>query len=182
MYCWKKKQSFTVEKGSIVNYTLLINKADHLGSALTAGSATASFSAVTGISGKVSTGYAAAGVVKAAQQLKPYAEGGGHHPAAQSAFNGNVLYNAKSALAIPNSVLNKMGISHKAITGVQHTLYSAFAKTGQVLSWDSMAKIETQALIKSGVDPTTAKVWVDTSIKALKETGIINPTRIPWGE
>lgn len=150
--------------------------------AVVAGSATASTSAVMaglGVGG-AATGGVAAG--KAAEQLRPYAQGLGHHPAAQAAFRGDLAYNYRTALAVPKTLLEKMNISHSTITGFQQGLYRAFAQTGKTLNWDTLAKIETQALTKAGVDAKVAEAWVTKAIQSLKDSGVICPTRIPWGD
>jgi len=50
--------------------------------------------------------------------LQPYGgPGGGHHVPAKSAFNGAAGYDANEALAVPNSELARLGVSHAQITG-----------------------------------------------------------------
>lgn len=74
-----------------------------------------------------------------------------------------------------------MGIRHSAITGAQSTLYRQFAATGQRLTWETAAKIEKQALVAAGMRPGMASSTVDGAISALRESGVKEPTRIPWG-
>jgi RHS repeat-associated protein len=120
--------------------------------------------------------------VAGAAELKPYGgSGGGHHPVAKSAFTGAANYDAKAALAIPNAELTRLGVNHATVTGAQMTGYTAFAKTGATLTWESMQEIEVQALIKGGMKSDMAKSTVQTAIQALKDAGVAGPTRIPWG-
>jgi len=107
--------------------------------------------------------------------------GGGHHVPAKSAFNGAAGYDALKALAIPNAELDALNISHSVVTGAQMTGYRAFAKTGEQLTWNAMNKIETNALIRGGMNPEMAQRTVTKAIDALKTSGVTGPTRIPWG-
>jgi hypothetical protein len=100
---------------------------------------------------------------------------------AKSAFRGAAGYDPAEALAIPNAELERLGISHSAITGAQNTLYRQFAATGQQLTWSSAASIERQALIAAGMQPGMAASTVDEAIAALRASGVQGPTRIPWG-
>jgi hypothetical protein len=77
--------------------------------------------------------------------------------------------------------LKKLGVSHSDVTVAQMGLYKAFAKTGEKLTWDAMAKIETQALVKGGMKESMAQNTVATAINALQKAGVKEPTRIPWG-
>jgi hypothetical protein len=72
-------------------------------------------------------------------------------------------------------------LRHTTITGAQNTLYSAYAKLGKPLTWEAIESIETQALVKSGMDPGRAAATVRETIKALIASGVKEPTRIPWG-
>jgi hypothetical protein len=117
-----------------------------------------------------------------AAELRPYGgSGGGHHVPAKSGFEGAPGYNPSEALAIPNAELAKLGVSHPTVTGAQAQLYRAFAQTGQTLTWEAMEAIETQALIRGGMDASQALATVRKAIAALKEAGVSGPTRIPWG-
>jgi uncharacterized protein RhaS with RHS repeats len=114
--------------------------------------------------------------------LKSYGgPGGGHHVPAKSAFTGAANYDANVALAIPNSQLASLGVSHSAVTGAQMTGYQAFAKTGEALTWEVMATIEANALVRGGMAESMANITVNQAIQALKDTGVSGPTRIPWG-
>lgn len=107
--------------------------------------------------------------------------GGGHHVPAKSAFNGAAGYDAKAALAVPNSELARLGVSHSQITGAQASLYRQFAATGETLTWDAMSSIERQALVAGGMNSAQASSTVSRAIAALQEAGVSGPTRIPWG-
>ncbi len=113
--------------------------------------------------------------------LKPYSEDGGHHIPAKRVFEGDPAYNPSEVLAIPNAELKALGLRHTTITGAQKTLYSAYAKLGKPLTWEAVESIETQALVKSGLDPARAAATVSETIKALIASGVKEPTRIPWG-
>lgn len=129
----------------------------------------------------ITVGITSLGAAQAAE-LQPYGgPGGGHHIPAQSAFRGAAGYNATEALAIPNAELARLGVSHATVTGAQQTLYRAFAQTGQVLTWEAIETIETQALIRGGMNSDTALATVRQAIQALKDAGVSGPTRIPWG-
>ena len=115
--------------------------------------------------------------------LQPYGgPGGGHHVPAQSAFEGAPGYDANAAPAIPNSELARLGLNHlKVITPAQRAGYMAFAKTGSPLTWEAVAKIETQALVKAGMNQSMAQNTVQQAIQQLRSMGVAQPTRIPWG-
>jgi hypothetical protein len=113
--------------------------------------------------------------------LAPYAEGLCHHIPAKSAFRGAAGYADDVALAIPKAELERLGIRHADITGAQSTLYRQLAKSGEPLTWSSAASVERQALIRAGMDEHTARLTVDRAIKALRDSGVQQPTRIPWG-
>jgi hypothetical protein len=118
----------------------------------------------------------------AAAQLRPYGgPGGGHHVPAQSAFRGAAGYDPNAALAIPNAELARLGVRHELVTGAQMTGYRALAQSGGTLTWEAVAQIETQALIRGGMQPATAQATVQQAIQALKNAGVSGPTRIPWG-
>lgn len=112
--------------------------------------------------------------------LLPYGIGSGHHIPAKSAFAGMLGYDAESALAIPISELVRLNVYHPAVTGAQMTAYKAFAKTGETLTWEVMERIETQALIRGGMEAETARLTVQQAIQSLKSVGIPGPVRIPW--
>jgi hypothetical protein len=115
-------------------------------------------------------------------ELKPYNQGGGHHVPSKRAFEGAPNYDAKKALAIPNAELKRLKIDHFTdITPEQMKLYKAFAATGKPLTWEAIAKLETEALVKAKMEPTMARATVDKAIQALKESGVPGPVRIPWG-
>jgi hypothetical protein len=115
-------------------------------------------------------------------KLKPYGgPGGGHHVPAQSAFRGAPGYNANSALAIPNSELARLGVSHSAVTGAQRSGYTALARSGAPLSWASVSRVEVNALVRGGMSPTMARSTVRRAVQALRQSGVTAPTRIPWG-
>jgi carbamoylphosphate synthase large subunit len=50
--------------------------------------------------------------------------------------------------------------------------YVAFAKTGQPLTWEAIAKIETEALVEAKVSPEMARATVAKALKALKDAGV----------
>lgn len=101
---------------------------------------------------------------------------------AKRAFEGTPRYDANKALAIPKNELERLNISHnKVVTPQQRRAYMDFAKKGQPLTWDVIAEIETEVLVKSGLEPGIASATVAKSIKALKDAGVAGPVRIPWG-
>lgn len=92
-------------------------------------------------------------------------------------------YDPNKALAIPNAELQKFGIDHiKKLTPAQMKRYKTFAKTGQPLTWEAIAMIETEALVEAGMTLDVAKVTVAKAIQALKDSGVADPVRIPWGK
>lgn len=111
-----------------------------------------------------------------------YASQGGHHPMAKSAFEGVSGYDYKSALTISQSKLTEFGVKHSTITGQQKMLYSAFNKTGESLTMETMKQIEIKAMTNSGVPLDYAKNAVEKAITALVESGVTQPSRIPWGK
>jgi hypothetical protein len=115
-------------------------------------------------------------------EMKPYGgPGGGHHTPPKKAFEGAPGYDKNKALAIPNNVMESLGIRHPRVTGEQAKLYNAFAKTGKSLTWEVIEEIETKALIAGGADAGQALATVRKAIQALKDAGVAGPTRIPWG-
>jgi hypothetical protein len=122
-------------------------------------------------------------VAQEAVTLRPYGgKGGGHHVAAKKAFEGGPGYDVDAALAIPREELARLKIYHSSITGAQQTLYREFARSGKRLTWDTMERIETEALVRSGLNPNVARATVRKAIEALKDSGISGPTRIPWSK
>lgn len=118
----------------------------------------------------------------AAAELRPYGgPGGGHHVPAKSAFTDAAGYDANKALTISNAELERLGVNHGLVSGAQMTGYKAFAKTGGKLTWDVVESIETQALVRGGMQLDIAQAAVRKAIQALKASGVSGPTRIPWG-
>jgi hypothetical protein len=113
--------------------------------------------------------------------LQPYNKGGGHHVPAKRAFEGAPGYDANKALAIPKAELERLAINHNMVTTEQMKAYKAFAQTGQPLTWDAIAKIEAEALVKAGMKPDVARATLAKAIQVLKDAGIPAPLRIPWG-
>ncbi len=116
--------------------------------------------------------------------LTPYGgPGGGHHVPAQAVFRGAAYYDANAAPAISNSEMSRLGVDHMGgVTPAQQTLYRAFSKTGNPLTWEAVERIETQALIRGGLNPNTAARTVQQAIQQLKNAGVSGPTHIPWGQ
>jgi hypothetical protein len=114
--------------------------------------------------------------------LRPYGgHGGGHHVPAKRAFEGAPGYNPNTALAIPNEELARLGVTnHFTITSAQQAGYRALAQSGAPLTWEAMATIETNALIRAGMASDVARATVNRAIQALQKAGI-QPIRIPWG-
>lgn len=136
--------------------------------------------------GKAALGKAAAAAERKlageAAALRPFGGGGGgHHIPAKRAFEGAAGYDAKAALAIPRNELARLNVKHSSITGAQKTLYREFAKTGEKLSWEVVERIETEALVRAGLDARVAQATVRTAIEALKRDGVPGPITIPWG-
>lgn len=114
--------------------------------------------------------------------LEPYrGPGGGHHVPAKKAFEGAKGYDPNKALAISNAELQRLGANHGLITTEQMRAYRAFSKTGQPLTWEVVAEIETKALIEGRMNAEIARSTVARAIQALKAAGIKVPVRIPWG-
>ncbi|MBE7659942.1 hypothetical protein [Tenacibaculum finnmarkense] len=114
----------------------------------------------------------------------------GHHPLAKIAFKGDDFYNFKKAFSVSSNKLQEVwdaanlnlpSISvHSKITGQQNSLYSAFKKTGEVLTLNKMAEIEIKAMVNIGIPENIAKGWVIKSLENLKEQGVKMITNIPW--
>lgn len=117
-----------------------------------------------------------------AAELKPYNQGQGHHAPAKRAFEGAPNYDAKKALAVPNAELQRLGVDHDKITQSQRKAYIDLSKTGASLTWDAVAKIEVDALVKGEMKLETAKATVAKAIQVLKDSGVPGPMRIPWGK
>lgn len=77
--------------------------------------------------------------------------------------------------------LGVIWLKHAIVTGAQHKRYKEFAETGQPLTWEAVAKIETQALIDAKMSADVAQATVAKAIQALKDVGVAAPVRIPWG-
>ena len=78
-----------------------------------------------------------------------------------------------------NAELERLGLNHNMITGARASLYTAFAKTEEKLTWESMASIETAALVKAKMDPGLARATVDRAIEALKEAALPDRLEFP---
>jgi hypothetical protein len=107
--------------------------------------------------------------------------GGGHHIPAKSAFDGDPMYNPKTAPAIPNAEMENLGVEHRTVTATQRQLYRAYARENKPLTWDVVQDIETKALTDGGMSQPTAAATVSKAIRVLKAAGIKAPTRVPWG-
>ncbi len=101
---------------------------------------------------------------------------------AKKAFEGVAGYNPRSALTISQSKLSQFGVKHSTITGQQHSLYKAFSKTGDTLTIDAMKQIEIKAMTNSGVPMDYATNAVEKAIQGLLDSGVTQPSRIPWGK
>jgi len=114
--------------------------------------------------------------------LRPYGgPGGGHHVPARSVFAGSLEYDVNAAPAIPNAEMFQLGVTHSSVTGAQMTGYRTLARSGGAITWENVATIETNALIRGGMNPSQAQATVNQAINTLKSSGVNNPTNIPWG-
>ncbi|WP_440120994.1 hypothetical protein [Tenacibaculum sp. Ill] len=114
----------------------------------------------------------------------------GHHPLAKSAFRSDKFYDIQKAFSVSSSKLQDIWRAanpsadliniHNKITGQQNSLYSAFAKTGEVLTLDKMAEIEIKAMTNVGVPKDVATGWVIKALEDLKAQGVKVITNIPW--
>lgn len=100
---------------------------------------------------------------------------------AKAAFEGAPNYNPVTALAVPNSEMARLGVAHRIVSGAQQTGYRALAKSGTALTWESVAEVETNALIRGGMTPAQAGATVTEAIARLQKAGVAAPTRMPWG-
>jgi hypothetical protein len=114
--------------------------------------------------------------------LLPFEKGGGHHVPAKSAFFRAKNYDSRKVLTIPNHELLRHGIDHALVTGAQQTLYRALARKSSRLTWKDAEDIEIRALVHGGLDERRARAVVRTAIRHLRNLGVRNPTRIPWGD
>ena len=113
--------------------------------------------------------------------LRPYGgPGGGHHVPAQAAFKGDPRYDWRSAPAIPNFELDRLGVDHDLASIEQQLLYRNFAKTGGTLTWNDIERIEVQALIRGKMTRDMAEATVRNAINMLKKSGVKGPTQTPW--
>jgi hypothetical protein len=60
--------------------------------------------------------------------------------------------------------------------------YRTLAQSGDRLTWDAVEKVETNALVRGGMDTSAAKATVQNAINQLKQSGVTAPTRIPWSK
>ena len=104
----------------------------------------------------------------------------GHHPLAKSAFRGDKFYDLQQAFSVSANSLGGQAV-HNAITGHQNRLYSAFKRTGEVLTLDKMADIEIQAMVDANIPRDVATGWVIKALEDLKAQGVKMITHIPWG-
>jgi RHS repeat-associated protein len=106
-------------------------------------------------------------------RLLPYGgKGGGHHILSKALFRGDDLYDVNKALAIPNETLTSLRLSHPSLSGTQRTLYAEARRSGQILTIDGAAEIEIRALMRHGVDRTTARQIVRAAVDDLASGGI----------
>ncbi len=91
------------------------------------------------------------------------------------------FYDLKKAFSVSISKLDEIKVRiHAKITGQQNSLYSAFAKTDEILTIEKMADIEIQAMVNSGVPKDIATGWVVKALEDLKVQGVKIITNIPW--
>ena len=103
----------------------------------------------------------------------------GHHPLSKSAFRGDKFYDFQKSFSVSANSLGGQAI-HYAITGNQNRLYTAFKKTGEVLTLKKMSEIEIQAMVDAGIPRDIATGWVVKSLESLKQQGVKMLTNIPW--
>ncbi|MGG8496891.1 hypothetical protein ACQY1Q_10770 [Tenacibaculum sp. TC6] len=103
----------------------------------------------------------------------------GHHPLAKSAFKSDKFYDIQKAFSVSTESLGGQSV-HYAITGNQNRLYSAFAKTGEVLTIDKMANIEIKAMVDAGIPENIATGWVIKALEDLKAQGVKVISHVPW--
>ncbi len=130
------------------------------------------------------SGAASKGVANGVRvQLRPYGGPGGgarHHAPAKKAFEGDSIYNANRAIAVPISELRAHGVNHAVVSCAQKTLYTQARPAGQAISWELMERVKVQALIRRGMSPQLAPDVVRRSIDSLNQQGC-TPRRVPWG-
>jgi hypothetical protein len=108
--------------------------------------------------------------------------GGGHHVPAKSAFLGAERYDPLKAPAISNNELARLSVDHSLVTGAQQMGYRALAQSRYPLTWGAVQEVETNALVRGGMDLPAARATVQNAIGQLKELGVSAPTRIPWSK
>ena len=113
--------------------------------------------------------------------IETYENQFGHHILAKKAFEGNPAYDPYSALTINEGTIKAFGTTHQVITGQQHSLYSAFARTGAPFSLAAMRQIELKALLNAGIPYEYAVEAINQAIEQLISWGITEPLQIPWG-
>lgn len=112
--------------------------------------------------------------------LGTYDDQKGHHVMAKKGFEGADGYDAGTAITISQAKLDEFDVKHSTITGQQNSLYSQFAKTGEILTMDVMENIEQQALINSGIPAEYANNAVEKAVTDLLANGVTQPTKISW--
>jgi len=113
----------------------------------------------------------------------------GHHPLAMIAFSSDKFYDLQKAFSVSVQSLENAwktinaGIPinlHARITGNQNRLYTAFARTGEVLTLEKMAAIEIQAMVDAGIPRNIASGWVIKALGSLRAQGVKIISHIPW--
>jgi hypothetical protein len=119
--------------------------------------------------------------------LTRYADDGGHHIFAKSAFkdpSGYLPgYSPGNALSIGNEELSRLGLKHlgsDSLTTTQQRLFNELAASGKANTLAEHARIARETLMEHGLDPKTAASVVRRAQNQLKKWGISAPVHIPW--
>ena len=110
----------------------------------------------------------------------PYGNMKGHHIHAKIAFRGNPAYSADDAISVSNQYMESKGWIHNVMTGVQHSGFSKFVKSGRPNTMLAHNQIAYDALRTGNASRIASWYLVQRSWYNLFKQGVTNPTRIPW--
>jgi hypothetical protein len=111
----------------------------------------------------------------------PYAEVEGHHVHAKKGFEGAPGYDLREAFSVSEDTLSQYGVRHADITAAQQRLFREFAGSGAPNTITHHSRIAYQALVEAGMPAKVAKDLVLQSQTRLIRSGVVEPTRVPWG-
>jgi RHS repeat-associated protein len=117
----------------------------------------------------------------AARGTGAYRDVAGHHIHAKKAFEGATGYDFRDAFSVSADVLKQHGVRHADITSAQQRLFRELSASDAPNTLTHHSRIAYQAMVEAGMPTSVAKDLVLKSQSQLIRSGVVEPTRIPWG-